>query len=54
MVTNPSPYRVIGTRPVRADSLEKVTGTAVYGMDVQLEGMLYGAVLRSPHAHARL
>lgn len=47
-------YKVIGTRPIRHDGEDKVTGRAVYGADVQLPGMLYGKVLRSPHAHARI
>ncbi len=47
-------YKVIGRRPVRHDGVDKVTGRAVYGADVQLPGMLYGKVLRSPHAHARI
>jgi len=47
-------YKVIGKRPVRHDGVDKVTGRAVYGADVQLPGMLYGKVLRSPHAHARI
>jgi xanthine dehydrogenase molybdenum-binding subunit len=47
-------YRVIGTRPVRHDGVDKVTGRAKYGADLQLSGMLFGAVLRSPHAHARI
>src|SRR5688500_19230651 len=47
-------YRVIGTRPVRPDGVDKVTGRAVYGADVQLPRMAYGRVLRSPHAHARI
>jgi xanthine dehydrogenase molybdenum-binding subunit len=52
---NPTaPFRVIGTRPVRPDDTLKVTGQAIYGVDVQLPDMLYGAVLRSPHAHARI
>jgi CO/xanthine dehydrogenase Mo-binding subunit len=49
-----TPYKVIGTRPIRPDGLEKVTGRALYGADINLPGMLYGAVLRSPHAHARI
>jgi CO/xanthine dehydrogenase Mo-binding subunit len=48
------PYKVIGTRPIRHDGVDKVTGRAKYGADLQLTGMLYGAVLRSPHAHARI
>lgn len=47
-------YKVIGTRPIRHDGVDKVTGRAVYGADVQLPGMLYGKVLRSPHAHAKI
>ena len=47
-------FKVIGTRPIRHDGEDKVTGRAVYGADVQLPGMLYGKVLRSPHAHARI
>ena len=45
-------YQVVGTRPIRHDGLEKVTGAAKYGADIQLAGMLHGKVLRSPYAHA--
>ena len=47
-------YKVIGTRPIRHDGLEKVTGEARYGSDINLPGQLHGKVLRSPHAHARV
>src|SRR5437870_8870283 len=47
-------YKAVGTRPIRHDGLDKVTGRANYGADFALPGMLYGAVLRSPHAHARI
>ena len=47
-------YKVIGTRPVRHDGTDKVTGRAKYGADVQMSGMLHGATVRSPHAHARI
>ncbi len=47
-------YKVIGTRPIRHDGTDKVTGRAKYGADLNLTGMLYGAILRSPHAHARI
>ena len=50
----PAEFKVIGTRPVRPDGIEKVTGRAIYGADVRLPGMVYGAMLRSPHAHARI
>src|SRR5579883_2850509 len=45
---------VVGTRPIRHDGADKVTGRALYGADVQMAGLLHGAVLRSPHAHARI
>src|SRR5947209_10723947 len=54
MAVETKKYRVIGTRPVRPDGVDKVTGRAVYGADVQLPRMLHGKVLRSPHAHARI
>ena len=47
-------YKVIGTRPVRPDGVDKVTGRAVYAADVQMTGLLHGFVLRSPHAHAHI
>ena len=47
-------YKVIGTRPIRHDGIDKVTGRALYGADYAFPGMLYGKVLRSPHAHARI
>ncbi|MEE2658368.1 MAG: xanthine dehydrogenase family protein molybdopterin-binding subunit [Candidatus Latescibacterota bacterium] len=47
-------YKVVGTRPIRHDGTDKVTGRAIYGGDTRLAGMLYGQVLRSPHAHARV
>lgn len=50
----PREFRVIGTRPIRHDGIDKVTGRAVYGADVTLPGMLHGKVLRSPHAHAKI
>ena len=54
MTTTASSYKVIGSRPLRPDGVDKVTGRAIYGADVRLPGMLYGKVLRSPHAHARI
>ena len=47
-----SEYKVIGTRPIRHDGTDKVTGRAQYGADVSPTGLLYGKVKRSPHAHA--
>ncbi|MDA3038686.1 MAG: xanthine dehydrogenase family protein molybdopterin-binding subunit [Actinomycetota bacterium] len=51
--TNPG-YKWVGTRPIRPDGFEKVTGRAKFGADLYLPGMLHGAVLRSPHAHAKI
>ena len=47
-------YKVVGTRPIRHDGADKVTGRAKYGADFEMSGMLFGKVLRSPHAHARI
>ncbi|MCC5873675.1 MAG: xanthine dehydrogenase family protein molybdopterin-binding subunit [Gammaproteobacteria bacterium] len=47
-------FRQIGTRPIRPDGLDKVTGRANFGADFSLPGMLHGRFLRSPHAHARI
>ena len=45
-------YNVVGTRPIRHDGYDKVTGKALYSADMNLPSMLFGKVLRSPHAHA--
>ena len=47
-------YKVVGTRPVRHDGYDKVTGRALYGADMRPTGLLHASVLRSPHAHARV
>ena len=47
-------YKVVGTRPIRHDGVDKVIGRAKYGADIDMAGMLHGAVARSPHAHARI
>lgn len=47
-------FKWVGTRPIRPDGVPKVTGRAQYGADLKLPGMLFGRVLRSPHAHARI
>ena len=43
---------IVGTNPVKHDGLDKVTGRAKFGADFFLPGMLFGRILRSPHAHA--
>ena len=47
-------YNVIGKAQLRNDGVEKVTGKALYTVDVDLPGMAHGKILRSPYAHARL
>ncbi|RAI61070.1 xanthine dehydrogenase family protein molybdopterin-binding subunit [Roseicella frigidaeris] len=42
----------IGQRTIRPDGAEKVTGRAAYAADTTMPGMIWGKVLRSPHAHA--
>jgi len=49
-----SALAAVGHATPRVDAGERVSGKAVYTRDVQLPGMLYGAVLRSPHPHARI
>ena len=46
--------KVVGTRPIRPDGVEKVTGRANFGADRAVPGMLYGKIKRSPYAHARI
>jgi CO/xanthine dehydrogenase Mo-binding subunit len=54
IMSQASEFKVIGTRPIRHDGVDKVTGRALYGADVQITGLLHGRILRSPHAHARI
>ena len=44
----PSEFRLLGTRVPRVDTRDKVTGKAVFGLDVRVNGLLYAAVARSP------
>ncbi|MEQ8841510.1 MAG: xanthine dehydrogenase family protein molybdopterin-binding subunit [Acidimicrobiales bacterium] len=50
----PKKYKYVGTRPVRHDGLDKVTGKARFAADLNLTGQLRGVLVRSPHAHARI
>ena len=47
-------FKYVGTRPDRPDGLDKVTGRARFGADATAPGMLFAAIKRSPHAHARI
>ena len=48
------PLNVVGHATPRIDAVERVTGKAAYTADIQMPGMLYARVLRSPHPHARI
>ena len=54
MVLETGSYNVVGTRPVRHDAINKVTGRDQFGADIQFAGLLHGRILRSPFAHARI
>ncbi len=47
-------FDIVGTRPIRPDGADKVTGRAKFGADHKVAGQLVGKVLRSPHPHARI
>ena len=47
-------FKSVGTRPLRPDGIDKVTGRAKYGADHNMPGQLVGKILRSPHAHAKI
>ena len=49
-----SKHKVIGRSVPRIDGPEKVTGAAKYTGDLKFPNMLYGKILTSPHAHARI
>jgi len=53
----PKPWKkteVIGKPMPRVDAYERVSGSAIYPSDTSLPDMLYGAILRCPHAHAKV
>ena len=52
--TEPRRFNHVGTRPVRPDGVPKVTGAARYASDYAAPGMVWGKILRAPHAHARI
>ena len=54
MILSTREYKVVGTRPIRHDGPDKVTGRALYADDIQMPGLLHGKIFRSPHAHARI
>src|ERR1019366_4634713 len=50
----PAKPAIIGTSVKRLDGPDKVAGRAKYSYDISRPGMIYGKILRSPHAHARI
>jgi CO/xanthine dehydrogenase Mo-binding subunit len=55
VMDRPAPqFASVGTRPIRPDGVDKVTGRAAYGADFVMPGQLHGKIKRSPHAHARI
>ncbi|MGH9896877.1 MAG: xanthine dehydrogenase family protein molybdopterin-binding subunit, partial [bacterium] len=53
-MTTRQALKVAGTSPARLDGVEKVTGRAVYTGDIELPGMAFAKILRSPLPHAKL
>ncbi len=47
-------FHIISSRAHRVDTPDKATGQAIFTDDISRPGMLYGALLQSPHAHARI
>ncbi|MDZ4372810.1 MAG: molybdopterin cofactor-binding domain-containing protein [Phenylobacterium sp.] len=54
VLKDPSTFQIIGASPQRLDIPEKVDGTAIYGIDVKLPGMLNVAVLTAPAVGGKL
>ncbi|MDP6821977.1 MAG: xanthine dehydrogenase family protein molybdopterin-binding subunit [Dehalococcoidia bacterium] len=54
MVGTAEQINLSGDRLPKVDALPKVTGTAEFGADINLPGLLQGRILRSPHAHANI
>ena len=46
--------KIVGTRPIRPDGVDKVMGRANFGADMKMPGMLHAKIKRSPHPHARI
>lgn len=54
LATAPLVLKFVGTRVKRIEDPARLTGQAIYVSDVKLPDMLHVAILRSPHAHARI
>jgi len=51
---DPKDFKIVGQSVARLDTLEKVKGKAVFGLDVKLPGMLTGVVVRAPALGAQM
>ena len=54
VVLSTQEFNVVGTRPIRHDGIDKVTGRACYSADINIPGLLHGKIVRSSHPHARI
>jgi 4-hydroxybenzoyl-CoA reductase alpha subunit len=54
VILKPEEYSIIGKPFPRVDARAKVTGEAKYAADIEMPDMLWGALKRSPYAHARI
>lgn len=51
---DPKDFKIIGKTKPRLDVPDRVTGKAVFGMDVDVPGMVYAAILHSPAIHGKV
>ena len=57
LILTPPDYpitQVVGKPEIKVDAVKLAQGKAVFTDDMHMDGMLYGALLTSPHAHARI
>jgi len=53
-MSNSADFKIVGKSVPVKDGVEKVTGRLKYAVDFSVPGMVYGKILRSPHAHAKI
>ncbi len=54
LVPETEPYQTVGKPEIKVDAVKLVQGKPAFTADMDMRGMLYARVLRSPHAHARI